>query len=177
METSDLKADKNENGRSSWINHDLFKAFVAGFVLALGWFGISLLVIEPFGLDKINENEQTPYFVLFNCLLPITSVYLLMLLTNKLLKPLGFEGVKFHQRRKLPDFPKLVSAASGCLLVQILLAMIMGTAGLVFVVGSEYMGETKFKILIAVVVVGIFAYFAFARRVSHNQAKAQQEFK
>ena len=36
METSETLVEENENGRISWINHGLVKAFFAGMVIAIG---------------------------------------------------------------------------------------------------------------------------------------------
>lgn len=174
MEIDGKTTEKNENGRVLWINHSLFKAFITGAVMALGWFAVFMLIIQPFGLDEIDSTEQIPYFIVFDCFLPLISIYAIMLLANKLLKPFGFEGVKFHQNEKL-DFPKLFSAGLGCLVVYFLIMMIILIGGLIMVLGSEYVGETKFKLLIGAIVVGILAFFALARRVSHNQIKAEQE--
>lgn len=172
MEKSETVVEGNRNGRASLINHSLVKAFIAGFVLAMGLL-ITSLFNEMLGVRNWNTINFPIAFV-FYIFLPITFSYLTLRLINNFLKRFGFEGVKIHQNEKL-DTPKLFSATLGCFAVLFLLMIVIETGSVIFILGSVYVGETKFKLLIGAFVVGILAFFALARRVSHNQAKEQQE--
>ncbi len=173
MEKTETVVEENGNGRASWINHGLVKAFVTGCVLGVG-FIIAGFLSTSFGGHDLNPADDLALSFVLDILVPIITIYLVFRWTNKLLKRFGFEGVMIHQNEKL-DFPKLFGAASGCLMVSFLAAMV-GTFGtFLMMIGSDHMGTAKFKILIATIIVGVVAFFALARRISHNQAKAQQE--
>lgn len=161
METDTSLADKNENGRVSWINHRFFRAFVAGVIVGSG-----LLLAIEFKENFMIQQEPTLAELIFDIGIPVLGVYLVAKWVQFFLSRYGFEGFS-TKRNEGMTIAQLAIAFIGFVLGPMILLQIFSfTTEL-----SEKIGEDGMGALVGFVMIGALAFIVLRRRAQVQDRK------
>ncbi len=156
MTTSETLDEKNERGRDSWINHGLFKAFVAGLIL-----GIGLTLSFQFRDNFMIQSESMAKQAVIDLGVPIFGVYLVSSGVKNFLKRYGFEGFLSERLTLL----KLAVAMPGCIAGVFIVAIPIVGLPILY----QMVGDGRFASLLVLLFIGISALSALRRRVSQRK--------
>lgn len=160
METDTSLADKNENGRVSWINHRFFKAFVVGFIVGSGF----LLAFE-FKDNFMIQPETMMAELITNIGIPILGVYLVAKWVQAFLLRYGFEG--FSNINEKVTIAQLAISLVGFFLGPVILGLIFLSITEIY----EKMGEDGMGALVGFVMIGALAFIVLRRRAQVQDRK------
>ncbi|MCA9957575.1 MAG: hypothetical protein KC443_00990 [Anaerolineales bacterium] len=156
METLNLPVEKRiDSSRVSWINHGLFKAFMAGLVIGSGISlasAINTLLKEP-------ETMTIDFVTSLGSL--IFSIYLTSNIVKNFLSRYGFEGYSNKHGQSITN-TQLISAMAGLVIGGTITELHFFILTIIY----AYVGDEGFLALLFLALLGIAVTIAIYRRLS-----------